>query len=144
MPAADNEGKETSAPSRRRRQRAAVKKRTEKYLPLFQTLQEFKPREKRSILLAHLDDETCEALYEAVANVVKNDSIPIARRKKLRRLLEGHSSSLRYLADFHRSKKKKRKLLPTLGGSALSAVLDASIPLLLDAYRGGPSSSAKK
>jgi hypothetical protein len=47
-----------------------------KVLPLLRVLQDFKPKSRRSILLSHLDDESCEALYEAVANVMLSDSHP--------------------------------------------------------------------
>jgi hypothetical protein len=110
------------------------KKKLKQLLPLLKTLQDVRPHNNRSILLSHLDDETCEALYETIYNVLGNDKLDPAERKKLRRKLWAHQEPLNFLTKSGKkfSPKLKRKKLAAIGGNPLFAVLGAAIPLLID------------
>jgi len=100
-------------------------------LPLLQTIKDFKPKQRRSILLDHLDDEACETIYEAVANVLKNERVDPKTRSRLKKKLAPHKKDLRYLASFNKKPTLKKKKLVKMGGFPLSAILNAAIPLMM-------------
>lgn len=109
--------------------------KAKRVLPLLRTLQDFKPKRNRSILLSHLDDEACEALYEAVANVMLNDRLHPAVRAKLSQLLKRHRRPMEILSDADAEPALKRRHLAQMGGNPLSLILSAAIPILLDLFR---------
>jgi len=106
---------------------AKMKKR--ELLELLQALK--KCNSSRNAVLNHLDDNSCEAIYEVIANVLQNPRVSPSSAKKLKRKLAPHKNTLRYLATPTRSKKVKRKKLVQMGGSAFSTILNTAIPLLL-------------
>jgi len=110
--------------------RSKTKLRKE-YLPFMQTLKQINPSH-RTILLGHLNDETCEALYEAVKNVLENPKITPSRRAMLRKRLSPHKKVLRNLVKKSGSRSAKKKNLTKLGGNPLALILGTAIPLLLD------------
>lgn len=107
-------------------------KKAEVMLPLLQSLQDFKPANRRSILLSHLDDETCEMLYETIANVIQNEAIPPVTRARLRKALAPHKGAVRYIADKSKPPALKKKKMVQMGGFVMSAIIGAAIPLLVD------------
>jgi len=100
-------------------------------LPLLQTIKDFKPKQRRSILLNHLDDEACETIYEAVANVLKNERVDPKTRLRLKKKLAPHKKDLRYLASSGKKLALKKRKLAKMGGFPLTAILNAAIPLML-------------
>jgi len=107
------------------------RKYLKRMLPLLQTIKDFKPKQRRSILLNHLDDEACETIYEAVANVLKNERVDPKTRLRLKKKLAAHKNDLRYLASPSKKPALKKKKLAKMGGFPLTAILSAAIPLLL-------------
>ena len=109
--------------------------KAKKVLPLLRVLQDFKPKSRRSILLSHLDDEACEALYEAVANVMLNDRLHPDVRAKLKRVLKANKEPLTVMSDAEADPTLKKRHLSQMGGGALSLILSAAIPVLVDLLR---------
>jgi hypothetical protein len=114
---------------------SARKEKARKVLPLLRVLQDFKPKSRRSILLSHLDDESCEALYEAVANVMLSDRIHPTVRAKLKRILNRNREPLTILSDKEADPALKKRHLTQMGGGVLSLILSTAIPLLIDLLR---------
>jgi hypothetical protein len=114
---------------------SARKEKARKVLPLLRVLQDFKPKSRRSILLSHLDDESCEALYEAVANVMLSDRIHPTVRAKLKRILNRNREPLTVLSDKEADPALKKRHLTQMGGGVLSLILSTAIPLLVDLLR---------
>ena len=106
-------------------------KRLRKVLPFLQVLRELRPQQ-RSILLSHIDDESCEMVYEAVANVLKNSKVTSAQRRRLKKALEPHKKCLRTLISNKSSRSAKRKNLLAVGGFPIGMILSAALPLLLN------------
>jgi hypothetical protein len=102
-------------------------------LPLLHVLKSVKP-EHRVILLAHLDDPSRDALYEAINRVLKSDKLPARRRRFLKSKLEPYKDHLRYLADASKSPARKKKRLTQIGGGPMTYVLRDAVPLLLDLF----------
>jgi hypothetical protein len=109
--------------------------RLRKVLPFLQVLKQLRPGQ-RSILLSHLDNESCEMVYEAVANVLKNPKVTPAKRRQLKKALAPHKKCLRSLVSKKRSSGLKRKDLASVGGFPLGLVLSTAIPLLLNMLTG--------
>ena len=109
------------------------RKKLRDILPFLQTFKELRPAQ-RGILLAHLDDSSCEILCDAVANVLKNPKVNSATRKKLGKSLNPHKVLLRKLANPKESTKSKRKILYKVGGFPLASILTAAVPLLLNLF----------
>jgi Mg/Co/Ni transporter MgtE len=107
--------------------------RLRKVLPFLQVLRELRPGQ-RSILLSHLDDESCEMVYEAVANVLKNSKVTAAKRRRLKKALEPHKKCLRTLISKKSSKSTKRKNLAAVGGFPIGTILATALPILLDLF----------
>ncbi len=103
-------------------------------LPLFDTLTKTGGKQ-RSILLGHLNDESCQALYQAVHNVLVNPNVTSKQKKRLQTVLLPHAKQVRYLADYKKSEKAKRKKLLQLGGFPLATILSVAIPLLMRILR---------
>jgi hypothetical protein len=126
----------------RRRGRGALepskKKKLRQILPLLKTLQGVKPQDNRSVLLSHLDDEACEAMYETLYNVMANEKIGPATRKKLRKKLWAHQEPMNFLTKNGKrySPKLKRKKLAAMGGNPLGLILSAAIPFITDLLLG--------
>jgi hypothetical protein len=108
------------------------KKKLKQLLPLLKTLQGVKTSDNRSILLSHLDDEACEALYETIYNVIANDKLGPKERKKLRKALWAHQEPIHFLTKNGKkfTRKLKRKKLASMGGNPLGVILAAAIPLI--------------
>lgn len=105
-------------------------KKIKKLLPFLQTMKEMRPAH-RTIMLNHLDDESAENICEAAANVLRNDNLTQKQKTRLRRYLNPHKSTLRYITKKQVSIKNKKKKLSQIGGNPLSFILSTAIPLLL-------------
>lgn len=103
-------------------------------LPFLQIFKELRPNQ-RTILLSHIDDRSCEAIFEAFANVLRNDKVSPATRKRLKRSLAPHKNCLRTIINRRASCKTKRKKLQQLGGFPFAAIISAAIPLLMSALQ---------
>lgn len=103
-------------------------------LPFLQTFKELHPSQ-RGIMLAHLDEKSCNTLYETIANVLRNPNLSETRRKKLRGVLHPYKAAFRTLIKTTGNNAAKRKTLYKIGGFPLATVLGAAIPLLLDIVR---------
>lgn len=111
------------------------RKKLREILPFLQTVKELRPAH-RAIILAHLDDSSCEALYEAVYNVLRNPRLSVSQRIQLKKVLQPHKACLRSLVNKKASTKTKRKKLYEVGGFPLTTILATAIPLLIDILRG--------
>ena len=109
-------------------------KRLRKLLPFLQTLKQLRPAQ-RSILLAHIDDVSCEMLYETISNVLRNGKVTPAQQKRLKKALLPHKSCLRTLMSKTCSKQRKRHNLNQIGGFPLGTILATAIPLLLNLFK---------
>ncbi len=111
---------------------AKSKKALKKILPFLQVLKDIKPVQ-RKILLAHLDDQSLNNICEATSNVLHNPNLTSKQKTRLRRYLNPHKSSIRYLSRKKTTVKNKKKKLFEIGGNPLAFILSAAIPLLIDA-----------
>jgi hypothetical protein len=102
-------------------------------LPFLHVLKTIKPRD-RTIILAHLDDVTRDALYETIANVLSTPKLPMRKRLFLKSKLQPYKADLRFLADKKNSSSKKKKKLTQMGGGAIGHVLGTAVPLLLNLF----------
>lgn len=107
------------------------KKKLREVIPFLQTFKDLRPNQ-RSILIGHIDDKSCEILYEAIANVLRSPRISDGQRKKLRKILQAHKSCLRSLISNKTSRTLKRKKLQQIGGFPLATILATAVPLVLD------------
>jgi len=98
-------------------------------LPILQILKQVKPG-KRPAILEHLDDPTCESLYELVHNVISNERVPKAKRDLLEKKLKPHKDQLRFLARKNAKRLVKKKAMSKMGGFPFSILLSAAIPLI--------------
>lgn len=119
------------ARSRKNGMQRVSKRRLREILPFLQTFKDLKASQ-RGIMLAHLDDKSCETLYETVSNVLKNPMVTAAQRKKLKKVLLPHKHCLRSLTTRSGSARSKRKKLQKIGGFPFAAILGTAIPLLLN------------
>lgn len=110
------------------------KKKKKIILPLLHTLKSLKP-EQRIIVLAHLNDETKDVLYQTIMWVLRGDKLPPGSRKYLQKKLLPFKKDLRYLGTAEKSPRVKQKKLMQVGGGPLKHVLSIAIPLLLDTFR---------
>ena len=102
-------------------------------LPLLHVLRTIRP-EQRVILLAHFDDQTRDALYATIGQVLKSNKVPIRNRLLLKAKLFAHKDKLRYLADKKKTSTSKRRKLAQIGGSPMKYILKTAIPLLLNLF----------
>ena len=107
------------------------KRRLREILPFLQTFKDLQPTQ-RGIMLAHLDDKSCEVLYEAISNVLQNPTVTEAQRKRLKKVLQPHRQCLRSLISRRGSRASKRKKLQQIGGFPFAAILGTAIPLLVN------------
>ena len=112
----------------------ASKSRLRALLPFLQILKDLSPNQ-RAIILAHINDSSCEAIYETVSNVLRNKSVSEADARRLRKLLAPHKACLRSLVSNRVSGSQKRKKLYRIGGLPLASILAVGIPLLLSLIR---------
>jgi hypothetical protein len=110
------------------------RKRLRAMLPFLQVLKDLSPNQ-RAIILAHIDEASCETIYETVSNVLKNRSVSDTDARKLRKILAPHKGCLRSLASKRLSSTQKRRKLYTIGGLPLGTILGVGIPLLLNLIR---------
>ena len=103
-------------------------------LPLLNVLKKL-PQDERVILMSHLDDVTRDAIYTAIASVLRSSEVPLRKRLFLKTKLEPYKDDLRFLADERKSGKLKKKRLVQLGGAPIGHVLKTAIPLLLNLYQ---------
>lgn len=102
----------------------------QKLLPLLKALKGIKQVNARKIILNHLDEPTCESLYQLVHNVVANKKIPKRRAVNLSKSLSTHQDDLRYISKLNGNKRKKREKLASMGGFPFLALASAAIPFL--------------
>ncbi len=81
-------------------------------------------------VLRCMDDSSCECVFEAVANVLRNDKIDQATRNRLKKCLGPHKKILRYLSNPKGSIKNKKKKLQEIGGFPLGMILKTALPFL--------------
>ena len=106
-------------------------KKLSKLLPFLKVLNDINGQ-NRTILLSHINSESCSDLCETISNVLKNPSMGESERKRLRKMLSPHKQCLRSLVKKNQSVKQKQKKLQKIGGSPLGVILSSAIPLLLD------------
>ena len=117
----------------KRKSRGAVPRQGRILLPLLSVLKSVKP-EQRQILMAHLDDKTRDRLYETIAQVLKSEQVPLAKRVFLKSKLSDYKTELRYLTTPGKSGREKKRKLAQVGGSPMNYVLQTAIPLLLNLF----------
>jgi hypothetical protein len=105
------------------------KKRLAKHFSLLKLLSTVESDEARTDLMAALNPDCCDSIYDCLRQGLKNDSMPIAWRKELRDRLNGKEDLFRSLIGPKVSKDKRRKSLVQVGGD-VSYILQGVLPLL--------------
>ena len=109
------------------------KQRKGELIPLLEVLRSLKSSD-RIIILAHLDEETRDALSSTIASVLKSEKVPVETRLGLQKKLHRHGDSLSCVVDHAASGKERRRTLSQLGGGPMKVLLNAALPLLLDLF----------
>lgn len=107
------------------------KKRLAKHFNLLKLLSAIGNDEERNDIIAALNHDCCDSIYECLKQGLKNDSLPTAWRKELRDRLSGKEQVFRSLIAPKGSKDKRRKSLVQAGGD-VSYILQGILPLLED------------
>lgn len=102
-------------------------------IPLLNVLKTLKSSD-RIIILAHLDEETRDALYLTIASVLRSNKVPIEAKLKLKKKLSPHKKTLRHLICETSSEQSKKKKLTQLGGGPMKLLIDTALPLMLDLF----------
>lgn len=102
-------------------------------IPLLNILKSMKSKD-RIIILAHLDEETRDALCATINSVLTSAKVPIETKLKLKKKLYRHKDDFRHLSSEEATTSSKKKKLSQLGGNPMKVVLDAALPLLLDLF----------
>lgn len=98
-------------------------------LSFLQALKGLRPAH-RTVLLSHLDENSCETLYETISNVLCNTNITSSQRRRLKKQLTPHKDTLRFLSCKRKSPQAKKKRLTQMGGFPITTILSTAIPLL--------------
>ena len=109
--------------------------RKKNLLAFFQVLGELHPV-KRRLLMQHIDDHSCQSLYNCIWTVLQeaykgNSSLDKTFLDKLQNCLHTHKSNFQTILYDGTSQKAKKEAVTQLGGGALSLILSAAIPLLM-------------
>jgi len=104
-------------------------KNIRKAIPILQALCSLREPQRR-IILAHVNDETCAYVCQAVDAVLHCETLTRHKKEKLKRLLSNNKKHYRYIAKKKNCMKKKKNILPHLG-AGLGWLLSAAIPLLI-------------
>ena len=105
------------------------KSKINRMLPLFKALHRMN-KNKRTVLLQFLDENACESIYECISNIIASPHLSSKKKLRLKRALLDNKDVLRYLSKKTASVKKKKQMLPKIGGSPLDTILAIAIPLL--------------
>ncbi len=107
--------------------------RVKTVVPLLHVLRSVRP-DHRVILLYHLDNESRDAVCEAVSRVLLSPKVPLKKRLFLKSKLKPYKTDLRYLADRTRPSSGRRRRLTQLGAGPLRHVLLTAVPLLMNLF----------
>lgn len=99
-----------------------------KNIGLVSILRKLSPQD-RNLIIDHLNDHSCEFIYECIYNGITNPNISKKSKKLLRDRLQNDKTKLRYLARPGGNSKRKRKILTQVGGF-LPFILGAVLPIL--------------
>lgn len=102
-------------------------------IPLLNVLKSLKSND-RVIILAHLDDETRDALSATIASVLESEKVPIETRLHLHKKLRDHRDCLKHIISDRASSKTKKKKLTQLGGGPMKHILQAALPMMLQLF----------
>jgi hypothetical protein len=89
--------------------------------------------EERAGIIPYLNEQACKKIYECVHNALYNKSISKENRRKIRAHLKPDEGCFRSLLKTGLCSKTKQKKLCQVGGKSLGILLDAVIPLLVEA-----------
>lgn len=105
-------------------------KKASNFIRFLKTLKELKPKQ-RDVLLQHLDNNSCDILYDTVTNVLNSRLLTEKQKIQLQKKLLPHRSCLQDLsrASTHLPTRKK-KISQAGTGSVLLPIISAAIPLL--------------
>ncbi len=108
-----------------------------KWIPLFQVLATLNPA-RRVILLAHLNDETRDQIYQVVNHVLSGGpSMTVRKRRFLRSRLGPYKRHFRDLTNPRASKRRRKKAMYQVGGAPMTTVLRTAVPILFHIYSRG-------
>jgi hypothetical protein len=104
-------------------------------LPLLNVLEEL-DFNHRTIVLAHLDDCSRDALITLISIVIRSKHVQDVEQELLRQELAPYKKNIGYLVNNKfKNKKKKRENLVKIGGGPLSTILQTGIPILLRLFK---------
>lgn len=101
---------------------------------LCSSLKKIGPKHLHSFL-PNLSDSSMENVYEVISNVLRNKNVSMKKRRTLKRKVRRYKKHLRYVVRKKNSRTRKRKLMKSVGGAALTTILAIALPLLLTALK---------
>jgi uncharacterized protein YjaG (DUF416 family) len=93
------------------------------------------PTDDFKVLVKYLNDDACNMLSECIHNSLCSSALSDLKKKKLRDALWKHKTQLRFLSKGKTNMKKKRDILPQIGGS-IGLIISAVLPILMNMLRG--------
>ena len=101
------------------------------YLPLFKLFRNLSKKDQL-VLLPHLDEISQEAICSVISSCVQKAKLSKKKKDFLKKKLSKQKAGIRALSrdNGKLSKSQKNDLLIQLGGSPLSLLLSAAIPLI--------------
>lgn len=105
-----------------------TKKKALKFYSLLKVLKKLNSQE--FILLSqYLDEDAYAVLSECIHNSICSQSIDSKTRTKLKEMLWSKKAKVRYLADKSKPFKKRRKIMPQIGGN-IGLIIASVLPMI--------------
>ena len=82
-----------------------------------------------NIISQYLDENAYQILTECIHNSICSQSVDVKMREKMKKILWSKKAKVRYLADKSKPFKKKRKLMPQIGGN-IGLIIASVLPMI--------------
>lgn len=105
-----------------------TKRKAVQFYNLLKVLQKLNGRDF-NILSQYLDEGAYQILTECIHNSICSQSIDVKLREKLKNALWSKKAKVRYLADKSKPFKKKRKIMPQIGGN-IGLIIASVLPMI--------------
>ncbi len=114
---------------------AGIRRKKHVLLPLLQTLLGMTPSQ-RTIIIAHLNEETQDLLMETIKYVMfmGRKKLPQDKLENLGEALAENKCDLRYVCDKGKDCRRRRQRMRRMGGFPLGLILSTAIPMLLNLF----------
>lgn len=112
----------------RKKKSTLTKKKALKFYTLLKVLHKLNGADFNTIS-QYLDEEAYSILSECIHNSICSQSVDAKTREKLKNILWSKKDKVRYLADKNKSFKKKKKIIPQIGGN-IGLIIASVLPMI--------------